>query len=671
MKKIYISAVLLIGLGSNAYSQHKSALISTLSVVTPTSEKSANELRGDKFYFIYQFEKAINAYKDANSGKQPLTSEGQRRLAESYQNMRKNTEAETTYSSLINANSGVTPEDYYSYAMILKINGKSEESAKWMDKFASVKPEDGRAKSYNANKQNLPAMQSNSGDKKVVNMNINSSSADFAPSYYKNKVVFTSGRRTPRLFQKKDNWNRQSFCNMYTADVVDNQLKNAENFDKDINAKRHDGPASFSKDGNFMAFTKSHAKDKSDDNVVELQIYLSTFSNEEWSEPEPFMFNNEGYSVGQPSLTGDGKTMYFTSDMPGGIGGTDLYKTTKDAGGTWQKPMNLGNKINTEGDEMFPFIEETKGFLFFSSNGHYGLGGYDIFYQPVNSESSATIKNLGTPINTVFDDFAIIVDGATNKGYFSSNRAGGIGDDDIYAGDLPESVKEEQKPSVKTATIFAVKIEGITKDANDKTIPFSTVKIQGSDGKVIDSLTTKETGFYSFQAVNNKNYVLTGNKSTYLEGTNVANTFSEDSIVRADVILLQTEIKVNEDLAKTIYLGPIHFDFAKYEIRPDAATQLDKIVKIMNQYPKMEVHLGAYTDCRGSEEYNGFLSDYRATTSINYIQSRISNPSRISGKGYGETKLINSCACEDEVISECSEAQHQENRRTEFIIKKK
>ncbi len=656
MKKILISAIVFIGIGSNVYSQNTSTLLTSHKTIKIVSEeKSAKELKGDKFYFTYYFEKAIKYYSEANAAN-TLTTEGKRKLAESYQNMGQNSDAETIYSALVNSNSEVLPEDYYAYAMILKSNSKMDESTIWMEKFAFLKPDDLRSRSFILNRNNLSQMQENTGGSKVTNMNINSSSADFATSYYKNQVVFTSSRRTNKIFQKKYNWNRQSYCNMYVSEIDGTQLKNAEGFDKKINSKMHDGPASFSNDGTFMAFTKNHYKDRSTDKIVELQIYFSTFTDGKWSKAVPFTFNNQLYSVGHPSLSADGKTMYFTCDMPGGFGGSDIYKTVKDNAGTWQKPENLGNKINTESDEMFPFIEEKNGFLFFASNGHFGLGGFDVFYNELNGTETV---NMGIPVNSTQDDFALILNDKMNKGYFSSNRLGGIGDDDIYSVDLIKALK------------INIRIEGIAKDINENHLPFTFITLKDSDGNTLDTLTTQEAGFYSFKAIKDKNYVIVGNKATYLEGTSVANTFSEDTLVRSDVILLQKEIVVNEDLAKAIYLNSIYFDFAQYAIRPDAALELDKIVKIMNQYPKLEVSLGSHTDCRGTETYNGYLSDYRATTSINYIKARISNPERISGKGYGETKLLNGCSCEGEVKSSCSKEEHQLNRRTEFIVIKK
>lgn len=647
-KKILISALLFFGIVSSSYALNNSALLTSFKA--PITEKSNQERKGDSFYFVFYFEKAIKAYTEVKSNL--LTLDGKRRLAESYQNMGQNIESEAIYAELIQTNSELLPEDYLNYAMILKTNGKQNESNLWMEKFATLKPADLRAKSYLSNKGNLTQMLKNDGSSKVLNMNINSPSADFAPTYYKNNIVFTSSRKTNKIFQKKYNWNRQSFCNVYVSEKDGIQLKNAQSFTKSINSKMHDGPVSFSNGGNFMAFTKNHYKDKSKDRIVELQIFFSDFSNGKWSTPEAFIFNNEAFSVGQPCLSSNGKSMYFTSNMPGGFGGSDLYLTNKDAQGVWGKPINLGNEVNTEGDEMFPFFEEQSKTLYFSSNGHYGLGGFDIFSNTLNSTKTL---HLGSPVNTINDDFALIVDSTTTKGYFSSNRVGGNGDDDIYS--LEMTKKQIQ-----------IEIKGVAKDINNQALPFTFITLKDSEGNIVDSLKTEDLGLFSFILKKDMAYEIIGNKVNYIEGNELTNTFGNDTLILLDVILLQEEIKVNDDLAKVIDLDPIYFDFAAYAIRPDAAIQLDKIVKIMNQYPSMEIELGSHTDCRGENVYNGFLSDYRATTSVNYIKSRITNPSRISGKGFGETKLLNDCPCG--VKSNCSQEEHQLNRRTEFIVRK-
>jgi len=455
MKKLFIPAIIFIGIGINANAQEKFRADKDPASFTPENNvvvKSNKELKGDKQSFSYSFDKAINKY---NRSKQ-LSLEGQRRLAESYHHMSLNVESEEVYSKLININGAVLPEDYYNYAMVLKINGKYGEATKWMDKFSTLRPGDLRAKDYEANKDKFANMIKDEGKYKIEHLNVNSDADDFGVSYYKDKVVFASTKTRAKMIVRNYNWTGKPFWDMYVSDVDGNQLKTPKNFSKRLNGKLHDGPASFSKDGTFMAFTRNDYDTKRKDKVVELQIFFSTCQDGKWSTPVPFIFNNKEYSVGQPCLTTDGNTMYFTSDMPGGYGGADIYRTSKNKNtGEWGKPENLGANVNTEGDEMFPFYAESNKDLFFSSTGRFGLGGLDVFICPVDGAGFGTAYNAGSPLNSQYDDFAVVVNDNVSKGYFSSNRVGGDGGDDIYSFDIlkvPESGDVDVMFSVNSPT---------------------------------------------------------------------------------------------------------------------------------------------------------------------------------------------------------------------------
>ena len=442
MKNLFVPIILLLGIGSNIFAQ----------------KESYDELTGDKYFFSYSFDKAINSYTHAKQ----LSLEGQRRLAECYHNTDLNAKSEETYLKLITAPGELLPEDYttnnqkkqsgaayskfiypagafpaedyYNYAMVLKSNGKYVEAGKWMDTFKELKPDDLRAKDYVANSNGLSSLLKDKGLFKIEHLSVNTDALDFGTSYYKNKIVFASTRVSPGLKAKLFAWTKKPFWDMYVSDLDDNgQLKTPEIFAKNLNGNMHDGPASFSNDGTFMAFTRNNYDDKSKDRVVELQICFSSYKDGKWSKPESFAYNNKEYSVGQPCLTADGNTMYFTSDMPGGYGKADLYRVTKEGNGEWGKPENLGYKINTEGDEMFPFYEENNKILFFASDGHFGLGGLDIFSCPIEGSGFGEVNNVGFPLNTQYNDYALIVNNKNNNGYFSSDRTGGSGGDDIYS----------------------------------------------------------------------------------------------------------------------------------------------------------------------------------------------------------------------------------------------
>lgn len=646
MKKIVIPIILFI----------------SFSLSTIAQEKSRQEIKGDKFAFKYAFDKAIESYNQSKE----LTPEGQRHLADAYHQMDQDVESEIAYAKLLSLPQGVLPEDYFNYSKVLKANGKYEEAFICLDKFSELKPNDLRVKDYQAHKSDLPVLLQDDGKYKLVNLNVNTDAGDFGTCYYKNNLVFASTRAVVKMVKRTSNWNGKPYLNMYVAEVSDNQLKEPEIFDKGLDGKLHDGPASFNKEGTYIAFTRNNYNDKSEDKVVELQIYFSSYLDGKWSEEIPFKYNNEKYSVGHPHLTSDGNTMYFTSDMPGGFGGADIYRTTKNEKGEWNQPENLGDKLNTEGDETFPFFEEVNGRLLFVSDGRFGLGGTDIFIATLNGSSFDNVYNAGAPLNTRFDDFSVIADGKTNKGYFSSNRIGGNGDDDIYAIDFLKWIEVGKK------------LKGIAKDVNGNRIPNTFITLLDEKGKIIDTLSTKNDAAYTFLVATNKQFKLVGKQDGYMNGESDANTLGKETVVISDVLLLKKQeetvaekIKEGADLGKIIAFKAIYFDLDKSTIRPDAETELKKIIKLMNEYPNMIVELGAHTDCRETKAYNQLLSNRRAKASVDYIKKSIMKPERITGKGYGKSKLVNACSCDGEVVSSCSEDEHQKNRRTEFIVVKK
>lgn len=646
MKQLMILTVLLLTLIPGAFSQ----------------EKTKREIKGDKCFFIYDFECAIRFYNRVKDGQ--LTTMGQRHLAESHANLAHEEEAEAAYAALIARSEGVVADDYYDYAMLLKTNGKYEESNRMMDRFVAQQPGDLRAQSYVANKENYSEYESSDPDYTLSNLTMNTQSQDFGVAYYEsNKIVYSSSDNPPKLIRRKYNWNGQPYLKLYVAEVDNGQLEKRKCFDKKFNSKLHDGPATFSNNGTFMAMTMNNPKDKSPDKVVELQIYTSSYDGEDWSDPAPFVHNQASYSVGHPYLLADGNTMYFVSDMPGGFGGADLYKTTRTAGGAWSQPENLGNLVNTEGDELFPFVDETNQVLWFASDGHYGLGGLDVFKSYGNGTSWGPVENPGAPLNSRYDDFAYVSNGEANKGYLSSNRADGNGSDDIY--------------SFTSTAVQQKEITGITKDINGKGIGGSFVTLRDENDTVLATQTVDGEGRFSFKVAPNKSFELLGNKSGYQEGQTSTNTFGTDRVIEADIVMLRekptvtiTDTNAVADQTRTMYLNPIYFDYDKWDIRPDAIPELNKVVAEMNKNPAMEIELVAHADCRGTNDYNYELSRKRANATLKYIQSRITKPERIKGRGLGETKPVNGCACEGNTASQCSESEHQKNRRSEFIVKK-
>ncbi len=633
---------------------------------TLTTEKSRKEEAGDKSFFIYDFDKAIREYVRAKE----LTLSGQRNLAESYMNVGDHLKAEEIYSELINNQLNVHPEDYYNYASILKYQGKYTRAFEMMDRFSELNPKDLRAKDYLEKRHLFESLSMDDGTFTMNHLNMNSSSDDYAASYFGDKIVYVSNKPVfYKLIARNFNWTGKPFWNMYVSEVEEGEggeLKKPSSFNRGIRSKYHDGPVSFSRDGTFMAFTRNTIDDESEDNVVELQIFFSSFEDDQWTEAVPFKLNDKGYSVGHPSLTPDGNTMYFASNMPGGFGGSDLYMVTRSDNGDWGPAENLGAKINTEGDELFPFFESTNQILFFSSDGRFGLGGLDVFYSAAHGSDFGEVKNAGYPLNTQYDDFAMIVDSRLDNGYVSSNRPGGSGGDDIYSFQLLKNLKIDKR------------IQGMAMDKDGNPVPEALVSLHDNNDQVIDSVTTDDHGTFGFFADADEDFMLTAEKKEYKDGNTAVNTFSKNRIVKADITLLDVETESPEladaeedgkvDMVKSGDMNTIYFDFDKYNIRADAQIELNKIVRMMNENPDLVVEIHSHTDSRGSESYNMKLSDRRANATLNYVKSKIENPERIYGKGYGQTKLVNDCIREGGKASDCSEKQHQANRRTEFFI---
>ena len=713
-----------------------------------TAQKTGKEIKGDKYFDHFSFSKAIEKYK----GVTDLTTEGKRHLAESYLNTLQHDESIEVYADLVSLPE-VKPEDVFNYASELRLEGNYTESDRWMKKFKELAPNDTRAINYVNDASLLNKIQIDEGRYKITELDINTKQQDFGPAYYgADKIVFASSREGVKSVRRNYNWNQMPFLDMYVSDKGDPQLSNPKQLDKKENKKMHEGPASFNAEGTFMAFTKNNYDGKSEDGTVKLQLFFSTKDEDgKWSKEEPFKLNSNEYSVGHPSLSADGNTMYFASDMPGGQGGVDLYRIQKNAEGVWGKAVNLGKDINTAGKEAFPFYQEEGAILFFASNGHLGLGGLDIFVSPDQGDGKfKKVLNAGVPLNTRFDDFGLILNTVMKKGYFSSNREGGKGDDDIYAFEL-----------LKPFT-FGKQIKGVAKSKKGEILANTNVSLYDATGKVIETVTTGEDGSYSFNVEADKNFKLDGAKPKYFSGENTADTHTDEDVIYADVVLEKdpglslyalvtdkktgasldgvkmtitdnltgkvveyvtpvtgdyrrplADKKLNDrgsynillekdgyfsktvtyntefvkpgvydvhaqldlgldpevtDLSELVQINPINFDLNKYKIRPDAEIELNKIVEVMNKYPGMVVELGSHTDCRASKKYNERLSDKRAKASAAYIKSKITNPERIYGKGYGESRLLNGCACEGKVKSTCSEEEHEKNRRTEFKV---
>lgn len=728
MKNLYISIAFL-SLGFLGFSQ---------------GEGSGKIKKATANYENYSYDNAIERFEDAQDG----SIESKRNLATSYFKVGNTVKAEELFSTIITTE-GSTAEDVYTYASILQENKKYSEADAMMTKFNTMSPADSRGKAYASTQGSASMLLQDKGQFSIKHLEINSKQEDFSPVFYEDKVLFASSREGVKSITRRWNRNHLPFLDVYQADKADNNdLSNPTNFQRKLNKKYHEGPVCFNTEETKMVLTRNNYKGKSADGTIKLMLWtIEKDEDGKWGKAVAFPLNSAEYSVGHPSLSEDGKWMYFASDMPGGLGGVDIYKIEVKENNTFGEAINLGDKINTEGNEMFPSIHKD-GMLFFSSNGLIGLGGLDVFVAELKKDASiGKVMNLQAPINTNKDDFSFILDKNSKGGYLSSNREGGKGDDDIYSFGM-----------IKPFT-WGKLIKGTATDKKGNILAGALVNLYDADGAVVQTATTSDNGAYEFSVDADKEFSLDGNKEDYFEGENTASTKTEEEVVIADLVLEKDpglslyalitnkktkapldSVKVTlldnltgeteefmtpstgdlrkalagkklndrgswnitlekegyftktvtygttldrpgqydvhsaldlgldpavKDLAEMIQINPIKFDFNKYNIRPDAQVELNKIVDIMNKYPNMVVELGSHTDCRGSDAYNEKLSDRRAKASAKYIASKITNPKNIYGKGYGEYSPLNACGGS---CKACSDEEHDANRRTEFLI---
>lgn len=498
----------------------------------------------------------------------------------------------------------------------------------------------------------------------ITNLAINTPVADFGTIYYKDKIVFSSSRDSLRFETRVYEWNQQPYLDFFMADTIDlgSDLATVEQFSQILNTRYHEAVAAFIPEGNVMYFTRNNysnqALGRDGEGTNHLKMYTSELRGGEWTDATEVPFNSEDYSVGQPALSPDGRFLFFVSDMPGSIGGTDIFVVEIQRDGSFSQPRNLGPTINTSGREMFPYVTAEK--LYFASDGHLGLGGLDVFESEISSNGFGTPNNLGKPLNSNRDDFAYIVNETTQRGYFSSNREGGKGDDDIYSFQrLEESCEQTVKGSV-------------IRKANAQPIVNVEVELFALDGTSLGSTRTDPYGAFEFETVLDceTEYNLKIAKQGFNSGEKQFATTNEKDFVNKVPMEITKELNkliVRENGVLKIKIDNIYFDLNKADIRPDAAQELNKIVEVMKEYPKMVIKIEAHTDSRGSDRYNETLSDKRAKSTGSYIISQGIEANRIeSAIGYGEKILLNQCSNG----VRCTNEEHDVNRRSEFIIVK-
>ena len=593
------------------------------------------------------------AYTDAAQAYQKVLKRGTtdvyvfERLANCYYFINDTKKAEMYYKRVAKSKDA-NPEAIYNYAQTLKANGKFSDYNTWMKNFAKLSPNDTRVKEFMKNPNYIPKIMDDMARYTATNMeDINSEYADFGGIVYGKDFYFASGRNTSR---KTYQWNEEPYLEIYKATNVGGTMKNAELLNGDVNTKYHESNAVISADGKRMYFDRNDYfegdYDKSASGINQINLYYAeNIDGKGWSAVVSAPFNNNEYSTGHPALSQDGNTLYFVSDMPGGKGGSDIYMVAINSDGSLGTPERLGDNINTEGKELFPYLD-SNGTLYFSSNGHMGIGGLDVFYAEAQGDGFGVVTNLGKGVNSSADDFAYKYDPTSQSGYVSSNREGGMGSDDIYM------VEAVEIPCEVTIAVLVIN------ENTNAAVAGARVDLYDTMGNRLSSKTSNVDGMVSFKAACDQAHEVQGVLADFESNASKVAP-ANDQKVSATIALKPIEEIIVED---QIVLNPILFDLDKSNIKAQAAFELDKVVAVMNKYPEMVIAVGAHTDSRATDAYNLSLSEARAQSTVQYIISKGISGKRISGKGYGESQPKVSCG------DTCSEAEHQLNRRSEFTI---
>lgn len=557
----------------------------------------------------------------------------------------------------------VKPEYYYRYAQTLKSVGDYTQADKMMAKFVELtNANDTRAALFEENKDYQTVIKNNSGRFQLNNASVNTENSEYGTAFYGDKIVFAGATDARKAKRGVSQWTGESFYDLYEAEHFDQKLGSRKPFSSSVNTQFNESTPVFTKDGNTMYFTRNNYVNRKlgtdIENTILLKILRATKDkNGNWGDIVEVPFNSDQYNVAHPALSPDEKYLYFASDMSGSFGNSDIFRVEILGDNQYGTPENLGNIINTAGRESFPYISKDN-VLYYSSDGIPGLGGLDIFAAKFNADGSTSKPvNIGMPGNSADDDFCFVFNSDSKIGFLTSNRPGGKGKDDIYS-------FHEDKP-----LLFSCQknIKGIVKDAKTKAI-IANAKVILSDKvmKEVGKDQSKTDGTFTFEKVNcnDSHYYLRGEKEKY-ETAEVNVTVGKDEVVY-EILLNPREVAIKKgmDLAKVFEIKEIKFDYNKADIRPDAAVELTKIVEVMREYPKMKIDIRSHTDSRGADSYNLKLSDRRAKATLEWIVKQGIDRKRLKAKGYGETRLVNGCSNG----VPCTEEEHQENRRSEFIV---
>jgi outer membrane protein OmpA-like peptidoglycan-associated protein/tetratricopeptide (TPR) repeat protein len=611
-----------------------------------------SQKRADNLFNKFSFVSAAEEYHELIE-KNYNSDYATRQLADSYAFLRNPDSAVVYYERAVKQDN-VPIEYYYNFAQALRGVKDYKGYRVWMKRF---KKAGGRIDDMKLSKDGdfLNAIFNAKQQYFLTDVNFNSQYSDFGAYEHDGKIYFSSARDEGVSSKHIYGWNEEPFLDIYVAsNRTDSIIDHKSKLKGDINSIYHEGPLTMTKDGKTIYFSRNDFNNqvlgKNEDGITNLKIYKASLIDGEWTNIEELPFNSKNYSTAHPALNNDETKLYFASDMPGTIGGTDIFYVNINRDGSFDKPKNAGYIVNTNKNERFPFINN-EGSLFFASDGHPGLGLLDIFGTVSDKNKNIiSVINLGIPVNSSKDDFSFFMNDDGLSGFFASNRNGGVGSDDIYAYDrIPQ-----------------LKVEGTVKDIDGNPVEKALVELFDADGNKIAYLETDSDGYFEINIDRDTDYKLNTQKEGFIENYKPVTSKG----IERSVTSIKTDFtleNVNKELPFT-ELYPIYFDFNKYDIRRESTSELDRIVGLMmNTYPNMVIKIASHTDSRGDSAYNDILSLERANATYKYLVDKGVDPKRIKEyKGFGEQNLVNDC----DGSKPCTEDEHQLNRRTQFIVVK-
>jgi len=616
--------------------------------------------KANESYEQYSFSPAIDIYKRILD-KGYVSADILKRLGNSYYFNADYKDAAAIYKRLITVYEIDTgPEYYFRYAQTLRTLGNYDGSKEIMSKFIALTNNDNRAELYLDEKDFLEDIKNNSGRYDIGPFKYNTSYSEFAPSFYKDGLIFSSDRDTGNMAKNRHTWTSKDFLDLYKVNLDSISKDMVVKIGDDVNTRLHESTSAATKDGSTLYFTRNNIVEgkavRDTVGVIRLKIYKASLVNGIWGNIEELPFNKDTHSIAHPSLSADEKTLYFASDMKGSLGESDIFMVAINDDGSYGEPVNLGNTINTEARETFPFVT-SEDILYFSSDGHPGLGGLDIFATKIeNKKFDGSVANVGEPVNSKMDDFTFIINEDSRKGYFASNRAEGKGADDIYS-------------FLETTPLLLDCEQEITGTVRDKisneVLVGATVKVINEENDEIQTTITDAKGSYILMLdCKEGNFVRVSMQGYVTSEEYLARSDGKPKII--DFYLDRDTVTAGfgDDLAKLLQLSTIYFDFNKYNIRNDSKVEVEKVIAAMEKYPSLRIKVNSHTDSRGKDAYNLWLSQKRAEATVNYMISQGIAKERVDSEGFGETKLINKCS---NGVS-CSDTEHELNRRSEFII---